>query len=554
MVAHRIQQYRATTNETVVVPTTYGQVKGVKRKTIYNQTFYAFEGIPYAKPPIGELRFRAPQPPQPWTGVRNCTSMGNKPLQRHLVLGITEGSEDCLYLNVYAKELKSDRLLPVMVWIYGGGFQIGEATRDIYAPDYFMERDIVLVTLNYRLGALGFLSLSDPDLQVPGNAGLKDQLLALHWIKENIGKFNGDPNNITLFGESAGAASTHLLMLAPKAEGLFHKAILQSGNALCPWVESEPRDWAFRLAVELGYKGDNTDKEIFQYLTNTSGAKIVQTHENLILPQEAVERVAFAFTPVVEPYVSEDCLLEKPFKDLLITAWSNDIPVIMGFTLDEGLLNLEETKQQPALVNEIGDFVQVLPPAVKKERNIDVLKELGQRLKEAHFGDKTPSDQETLTEYLDLLAYRNFVSPTHRTLLARVSYASDVPTYLYRFSFDSPFFNQYRILKCGKSIRGICHADDLGYLFYGIPAGKLSSECNEYKTIQRMIAMWTSFAKTGNPNCAEIATTQWKPIEAEDADRTQLKCLNIDKEVKFITLPHEKLEVWKNLFTNNSLY
>lgn len=155
-VGHKVQQYRLSTSHTVVVATNYGRVRGLQRKTVYDQElYYAFEGIPYAKPPLGELRFRAPQPPDPWKSVRNCTTYAEKPLQRNMVLGLIEGSEDCLYLNVYAKSLRSEKPLPVMVWIYGGGFQKGEASRDIYSPDYFMKQNVVLVTISYRLGALG---------------------------------------------------------------------------------------------------------------------------------------------------------------------------------------------------------------------------------------------------------------------------------------------------------------------------------------------------------------------------------------------------------------
>ncbi|XP_017480526.1 PREDICTED: esterase B1-like [Rhagoletis zephyria] len=441
-----------------------------------------------------------------------------------------------------------------MVWIYGGAYQIGEATRDLYAPDYFMERDVVLVTVNYRLGALGFLSLNDPDLQVPGNAGLKDQLLALRWIQENIANFNGDPNNVTLFGESAGAASTHLLMLAPKAQGLFHKAILQSGSALCPWVEAQPRDWAFRLAVELGYKGGNADKEVFRFLSNTSASRIVSAQNRLILPQEEHERIMFAFTPLVEPYESADCLLAKPFKDLLITAWSNEIPVILGSNTHEGLFHYAETKRKPYLVNELADFVHMLPTAVKGEREAHEQKELALRIKEAHFGEKVPHHNDTFDNYLEMVSYRHFFSDIHRTLLARMAYAPNVPTYLYHFAFDSPHFNHYRILNCGKSVRGVSHADDLSYLFYNVSAGKLSSHSDEFNTVQRMTGMWTAFATTGNPNCEEIASTSWQPVEANDAERAQPKCLNIEEEVEFITLPQEKLKVWESLYTNNSLY
>ncbi|XP_020714307.1 esterase B1 isoform X2 [Ceratitis capitata] len=554
MLTHRIQQYQSATNETVVTPTKYGKIKGIKRKSIYNHNFYAFEGVPYAKPPIGELRFRAPQPPEPWTGVRDCTSMGNIPLQRHFVLGITHGTEDCLYLNVYAKQLKSDQPLPVMVWIYGGGFTIGEASRDIYAPDYFMERDVVLVTLNYRVGALGFLSLNDPELNVPGNAGLKDQLLALRWVQENIANFNGDPNNITLFGESAGAASIHFLMLAPKAQGVFHKAILQSGTAISCWAEQEPANRAYWLAVELGYRGENIDKEVLNFLRKVSGSKIIKVRNELRQPHEKEERIYFPFTPVVEPYESEDGLLVKPFIKLLATAWGNEIPIVIGSTADEGLLHYPETVNCPNLVSELDDCVAVLPKALKTEYDVEKLKECALKIKRAHFGDTQPHYNQTLTQYIELLSYRHMLSDIYRIILARAAYASNMPTYLYRFAFDSPHFNHFRILKCGKSVRGACHGDDISYFFYNINAEKLPVDSHEYLTIQRMIGMWTAFAATGNPNCKEIETVQWLPVDEKEAENAMPKCLNIGQEVEFISTPFDKLKIWSSLYNSNNIF
>lgn len=156
LIGHKIVQYRLATKQTKVVCTRDGQVRGLRRRTLHDdELYYAFEGIPFAQPPVGELRFRAPQPPRPWIGVRDCTYPRSKPMQKHFVLSIVEGSEDCLYLNVYSKRLKSDKPLPVIVWIYGGGFQIGEGSRDFYSPDYFMKQDVVVVTFNYRVGALG---------------------------------------------------------------------------------------------------------------------------------------------------------------------------------------------------------------------------------------------------------------------------------------------------------------------------------------------------------------------------------------------------------------
>lgn len=174
-------QYNLGTKETTIVNTKYGRVRGLQRKTLYDEElYYAFEGIPFAKPPLRDLRFRAPQPPEPWQDIRDCTYPRAKPVQRHIVLHVVEGSEDCLYLNVYAKQLKSEKPLPVMVWIYGGGFQIGEASRDIYSPDYFMKKDVILVTVNYRLGPLGeYIGKAYRRFKSSGNCWILIQLLTV---------------------------------------------------------------------------------------------------------------------------------------------------------------------------------------------------------------------------------------------------------------------------------------------------------------------------------------------------------------------------------------
>ncbi|XP_005175160.3 esterase B1 isoform X1 [Musca domestica] len=555
-IAHKSQQIRLATKEYEIINTSLGKVKGLKRKTLYDEEdkYFAFEGIPFAKPPVGELRFRAPQPPEPWQDVLDCTDYKPKPMQFHFVRRMIEGSEDCLYLNVYSKKLTSSKPLPVMVWIYGGGFQIGEASRDIYAPDYFMQRDVVLVTFAYRLGVFGFLSLDDPDLQIPGNAGLKDQIMALKWVKENIHNFNGDPNNITLFGESAGGGSTHLMCLTPRTKGLFHKAIAQSGTALCPWVISNPTNWAYRLACQIGYKGNNNDKEVYRYLAKQSPSRLVAKDTSLLTKEEQFNHLLFAFGPVIEPYDSEDCVINKPIKEYLSSAWSNDIPMMIGGNSFEGLFHYSEVVKYPYKVNDLTDCVNLLPDDLKKSHSQEDLKAMGQRLKELYFGDKKPHAKETLYEFLHLMTQRTFWHGIHRAIKARTTYAAPTPTYYYQFDFDSKFFNHYRNLKCGRPVKGVCHADEISYMFYNINAEKLSTATREYKCIQRMIGMWYNFALTSNPNCREISPTTWEPVSVDNDPKQPFKLLNINDDVEFIDVPmHKLLTVWDSFYTKEPL-
>ncbi|KAI8037451.1 hypothetical protein M5D96_009596 [Drosophila gunungcola] len=485
IIAHKVVQYKLGTGQTKVLTTKYGQLKGQLRKTVYDgEIYYSFEGIPFAQPPVGELRFRAPQPPKSWQGVRDCTFARAKPMQRNPIIKIAEGSEDCLYLNVYAKKLETPKPLPVMVWIFGGGFQIGEASRYLYGPDYFMKHDVLLVTLNYRVGVLGFLSLKDKTLKVPGNAGLKDQIQALRWVKDNIASFNGDPENITVMGESAGGSSTHILMQSEQARGLFHRAI----------------------GKEFGYTGDlESEKQLLDFFQQIPADKLT-LHCNAIMTQEEQrDYEILAFAPVIEPYVGEDCVVPKSQHEQLPSAWGNQIPMIIGGTSFEGLFSYQSTLRDPLYM--LSAFEAIIPKQVRNAVDKDELAEMVRRLKKSYFDDPERSSME-LYECLHILSVKNFWHDIHRTLLARLTYAASSST-------------------------------------------KLDKNTPEYRTIERLIGMWTSFATTGDPNCDIIAPVKWDPLRPGAPEH----CLNIADGLEFMPLPESKqFVVWDSFYTRESLY
>ncbi|EDW01410.1 esterase B1 [Drosophila grimshawi] len=549
-IGHKVVQYRLSTGRSKQLDTKCGKVKGMERKTYYDgESYYSFEGIPYAQPPLGELRFRAPQPAKNWEGVRDCTYARSQPMQKNSIMNIVEGSENCLYLNVYVKQLETPRKLPVMVWIYGGGFQFGGATRDIYAPDYFMKHDVLLVTFNYRVGALGFLSLKDRDLQVPGNAGLKDQVLALRWVHDNIASFNGDVDNITLMGESAGAASSHIMMLTEQTRGLFHRVILQSGSALCEWGTHTDRNWVQRLAKRMGYKADEADeKQLLQFLRNAPATQLAHCGSAIVTQEEQRNYQIIAFGPVIEPYVGEDCVIPRPHLEQLASAWSNELPLIIGGTSFEGLFSYQSTLHDREHM--LSAFEAIIPPSVRDAIDADELAEQLRRLKLAYFDDADRAKME-LFECLRLLSVKHFWHGIHRSLLARLAYAPATPTYLYRFDMDSPHFNHFRILNCGRNVRGVCHADDVSYMFYTLLSSKLDRASLEYRTIERLIGMWTSFATTGDPNCKQIEPTKWEPLRPGGSEL----CLNIGEELEFKPLPESKeFVLWDSFYTRETLY
>nr|CAD7267732.1 unnamed protein product [Timema shepardi] len=192
-----------------------GTLRGQSVTSSYGLTYNSYLGIPYAQPPVGNLRFKAPQDPVAWEGTRDATTFGSSCVQS----GVT-GSEDCLYLNVYTPQNPSSAAnLPVMVYIHGGAFVSGSGSDTNNKPEYFLEQGIVAVYINYRLNIFGFLSLEGTD--VSGNAGLKDQVAALRWVKNNIASFGGDPNSVTIVGESAGGASIHYQVISPMSQGLI---------------------------------------------------------------------------------------------------------------------------------------------------------------------------------------------------------------------------------------------------------------------------------------------------------------------------------------------
>ncbi|KAJ9577652.1 hypothetical protein L9F63_005732, partial [Diploptera punctata] len=262
------------------ITTKQGKVGGFRLTSRKGRHFNAFHSIPYAKKPVGDLRFKGPQPVEKWEGVLEAMTVVPSCTQRDILipgLNVT-GQEDCLYLSVYTPQIDKNDLLDVMVYIHGGGWFAGAGSNHL--PMYFMDKDVVLVHFNYRLGPLGFLSTEDS--VCPGNNGLKDQVAALQWVKENIAAFGGNPDSVTIFGESAGGASVHFHVLSPASKGLFHRAIAQSGTALCPWAVAPPGSAlknAKKLASLLNCPNQNSST-IIECLRKKDAEKIIATDED----------------------------------------------------------------------------------------------------------------------------------------------------------------------------------------------------------------------------------------------------------------------------------
>jgi len=306
------------------VGTQSGIVRGLPRDP---DGVLAFKGIPYAAPPVGALRWRAPQPPAPWTGVRDASMFGSGCLSA-LANDPRPGprSEDCLYLNVWTAAAQAGERRPVMVWIHGGGFQFGSSANPAHEGGPLAARGVVVVSFNYRLGVLGFLAHRDLDAEAPsGNYGLQDQLAALHWVKANIAGFGGDPDNVTLFGESAGAMAVGILMASPLSRGLFHKAIAQSGafwdgryGPLQTFEEARERGEA--LARRLGTASVDALRAMPADDLNAAGLWSFETSP-----------IVTAFSPSVDGFVVPGMPAERFHRGDQM-----HIPLLAGWNADEG--------------------------------------------------------------------------------------------------------------------------------------------------------------------------------------------------------------------------
>lgn len=322
-----------------------GQVQGV---LCDNPGVYAYKGIPYAAPPIGELRWKAPQPVVPWKGVLVADSFGHPGYQAvHYPGGYTTEwgygdeapySEDCLYLNVYTKAPgQVDKKLPVALWIHGGGYREGWGSEPEFDGQEWASKDVVLVTFNYRLGVFGFLthpelSAESPD-GVSGNYGILDQIEALNWIQKNIAQFGGDPDNVTIFGQSAGGGSVKTLCESPLARGKFHKAIIMSAGGIT--VPDERASSRGRVSMTLA-QSEQQSKEIFDWagLTDLKKMRAAGTETvyalSTIYNAASGKRAYMTGSPVVDGHV---CL--KSFDDAAVSGTLADVPYMIGYTLND---------------------------------------------------------------------------------------------------------------------------------------------------------------------------------------------------------------------------
>ncbi len=445
------------------VVTTQGKVEG---KLMATGTVRAFLGLPYAAPPVGPLRFRPPQPPAAWHGIREATAYAHRCEQWHIwkdYLFLDHGpSEDCLYLNVYTPaSAHAGSRLPVMFWIHGGGYAAGSGSEPRYVSSALPTRGVVLVTINYRLGVFGFLATSELEREnggSAGNYGLMDMVAALRWVHANIAGFGGDPSNITIFGESAGSFAVSTLMAVPSAQGLFQKAIGESGaafNAVLPTPPLAQR--ASRDQAWLASLGIHTLAE----LRAMPAAKL--------LDAEAQKPIGW-FTPVVDGQ-----FLPANLPDIYAASHQAHIPLLAGWNRDEraGTLSRDMTpeKWKAFAVEHYGpfaaDFLAAFPgsTAAQAVRSADAY----------------------TTDLFIALGTWEWVEAQTAT--------ADAPVYRYHFELPAP---PSMVHPEGKYA---FHSDDLEYVFGTLDTRQGATWRLEDRTLsEQIIGYWTNFARTGNPN------------------------------------------------------
>lgn len=469
---------------------------------LYENKVFVYKGVPYAKPPVNDRRWAPPQPRDPWNGARWAQRFaGSAPQLTIPAVGdwgaVSEDrakqDEDCLHLNIWTPSIDHGSR-PVMVWIHGGGFVNGSGAQTLYdGTRLAKEGDVVVVTINYRLGALGFLRLMDVTggrVGSTGNEGLLDQIAALEWVRDNISAFGGNPDNVTIFGESAGGMSVGALLASPKAQGLFHKAILQSGAASTAQTMDEAADTAARLLHHLKLSGEDS-------------------HALYLMPPKALVEAAavvsaetgrMAFQPVCG-----DLTLPSLPLECIKSGSADGIPVLVGATQHEWRLF--------SMLNGAGtelDETRMLKRLKRRVPGAD-LAAVARIYREILDGDDEPNDP--LSVFSAIETDRCFRIPGIR--LAETLAQRGQTVYQYLFTWQCP----------SDEDLGACHAIDLGFTFgtNGTNAGLGNFFGNDAAADMLSAIMrssWTAFAHTGNPNNDRMLT--WTPYSVNVRSTTLL--------------------------------
>lgn len=454
-----------------------GVIAGVQSDGIW-----AYLGVPFAAPPVGELRWRPPQAVQPWSGVRVCDAYGPSCPQRADPLaagplGVGTMDEDCLYLNVWSPAQQPSAGLPVMVWFHGGSFVSGSSSMPLYNGEKLAKKGVVVVTVNYRLGPLGFLahpalSAESPE-GVSGNYGLMDQIAALEWVQRNIGALGGDPGRVTVFGESAGAISILYLLTSPRAEGLFQGAIVQSGILLDSGFgdltgrtlqKAERR--GLEYAAGLGAEGE----QALALLRAKSPSELLTAR----VGNEDFLDGGLTWAPAVDGQL----VPESPSASFARGA-QHDVPVLVGSNADEG--NLFLSRMKLATVDEYEAWLTRL---------------FGPHADEVLALYPVAAEEDIQAACSRILTEMGFAA-TARFVAASTSGLKQSQAFLYQFS-RVPLS-----IPLPGAPTGAFHGLEIPYVFGAADLFGVSNPVDQALS-ERIMSYWTSFASRGDPNHAEV--------------------------------------------------
>lgn len=484
------------TRDVVVKLSHGGKVRGVVWKSKAGKEYYAFRGIPYAEAPIGDRRFMAPITKKGWQGEFDATRDGADCLQFEPNYGKMLGREDCLSVNVYTPKFRTQTKRPVMFYIHGGAFAFGSGSATLYGPGRLMDSGVLLVSVNYRVDAFGFLSTGDA--ASPGNYGLMDQAMALKWVHDNIDAFGGDSKRVTIFGQSAGAWSVGYHLLSSMSTGLFHRAVSMSGSPLCTILfEENPLAWAQKLATSLGCP-TNISTELVECLRNFPATDIIAAVT--VMGSTTLFNIPF------KPTLDGTFIASLPKELLTSGAIINRVPLLSGVTKDEPAAAIAGVMKKYPLVPLNSEFVisLVISTLITGE-----IAEAHEMIKNKYFSTADWDDEvEIRTILMGLLSDALMRTCTYENidLFAK----ANIPAFAYSFDYSSAF-NMQAVYTGRKDEEkwGVSHNEDLAMIFDGPNYDSVNFTNRDLKVMKNMLALWTNFAKHGNPSVGATNLPRW---------------------------------------------
>ncbi|XP_076754889.1 carboxylic ester hydrolase-like [Xylocopa sonorina] len=501
------------------VETALGSVSGYYKRSRIGRRYEAYEGIPYAEPPIGELRFEPPKPAQKWE--HELSAKTQSPICVQYLISLAPhtndsvlGSEDCLYMNIYVSVRDDNETqLPVMFWIHGGAFQFGSANE--LDERRLMDRRIILVTFNYRLGPFGFLSTED-DI-VPGNMGLKDQSMALRWVRNNIESFGGNPRQITIFGLSSGAASVHYHYLSPLSAGLFQRGISISGVALNPRsLIKRGLEKAKKLAALVECPTDATP-EMISCLKDRSPTTILEAISQF---KVWLHNPATPFGPVVEKNSSTPFITRSPY-EIISTGAVQDVPWVTGTVSEEGLFNSIEFVGNDTLLKELNDNWNDIAPHLLSYNDTIPLnqhEQVSEKIRRYYFESKE-IDRNMVMVLIHMMRDRSYAVGAQKAVKLQAK-VNKSPVWSYYYTYESRYNRDIWMAKFHRNL-GVAHADDVNLVIEKDTSNLTDPE--DLGMQKLLIDLYTSFAIEGKP-LANVA--EWRPQSSNTTDYQYLHIVN----------------------------